>query len=124
MEKTVGNHFLCAIMKAQKAKEGSGYEKIRSQDGNGGHKERKNALAVYGGLTDQDPELVGSFDSREQALECYKNVYTGVKDCGNGRYEHDCKWIEVNEYDEDGEWVGGGDWTDLEFSDADGEADE
>ena len=68
-------------------------------------KNGKNALAVYGGLTDQYPELVGSFDSREQALECYKNVYTGVKDCGNGRYEHDCKWIEINEYDEDGEWV-------------------
>lgn len=87
-------------------------------------KNGKNALAVYGGLTDQYPELVGSFDTHEEALECYKSVYTGVKDCGNGRYEHDCKWIEVNEYDEDGEWVGGGDWTDLEFPDAKEEEDD
>lgn len=40
-EKLLTTIFLCAIMKVQKAKEGSGYEKIRSQDGNGGHEERE-----------------------------------------------------------------------------------
>lgn len=77
----------------------------------------KNALRVFGNKVDQDTTLVAAFDRLEDAQAVYQKEYSGVKCCGNRLYEHTCKLIEVNEYDDDGEWISGGDWLVTDFPD-------
>lgn len=67
-------------------------------------------------------QLIKSFDSLEDAKKAlskkesdiYKFQSHGLYHCGITQF-----FIEENEYDEDGEWVSGGDvwgWTPLNFS--------
>lgn len=56
--------------------------------------------------------LVGSFDTKEEAEKCYNGVSTETRASYYGSqvgYVHEFKVLEENEYDEDGEWIGGGD---------------
>lgn len=67
---------------------------------------------------DQDTELVGSFDTEAEARACYDSVSIGATETsayGMPLYIHDCKLIEINEYDDDGHWVDGGDWLCYDF---------
>lgn len=75
-------------------------------------------LKTFNSKIDQDTELVASFDTEAEARACYANVYSGAKETSyNGMllYIHDCKLIEVNEYDDDGNWIDGGDWLCYDF---------
>lgn len=67
---------------------------------------------------DQDTQLVGAFDTEAEARACYDSVPSGAtetSDHGMPLYVHECKLIEINEYDEDGDWVEGGDWLCYDF---------
>ena len=67
---------------------------------------------------DQDTQLVEAFDTEAEARACYAEVPCGATettDHGMPLYVHDCKLIERNEYDEDGDWVEGGDWLCYDF---------
>lgn len=59
-----------------------------------------------------EPEVVKSFDNKDDALNELKNYSTEIRDfsspvgtmCSVTEY-----FVEENEYDEDGEWISGGD---------------
>lgn len=73
----------------------------------------KDCLSKFFNSTNQDTELEASFDTLEEAKAFYETLTTGVFYM-SGYYLHRCKMIEENEYDEDGEWVNGGDWIVIE----------
>lgn len=63
--------------------------------------------------TNQTMELVAAFDTLEEAKKCYENVKLDAPKrvgCAGIEVGFEGKVIEENEYDEDGEWIGGGDW--------------
>lgn len=75
-------------------------------------------LKTFTAKTNQGTELVASFDTEEEARTCYEKAHCGVtrtSDHGMPLYVHDCKLIEINEYDDDGEWISGGDWLCYDF---------
>jgi hypothetical protein len=58
-------------------------------------------------------ELVGSFDSFEEARKCYATVGTDVRKM-SGYYLHECKELEINVYNKDDEYEYTEDsWDDL-----------
>lgn len=75
-------------------------------------------LKTFAAKTNQDTELVASFDTEEEARAYYEKVHCGAtktSDHGMPLYIHDCKFIEIDEYNGDGEWIGGGDWLCYDF---------
>lgn len=60
-----------------------------------------------------DAELIASFDTADEAKEELKKYSTKVDEM-SGYYSMTEYYIEESEYDEDGDWVNGGDI--LEFS--------
>lgn len=63
--------------------------------------------------SNQTTELVAAFDTLEEAKKCYENVKLAAPKrvgCAGIEVGFEGKIIEENEYDEDGEWIGGGDW--------------
>lgn len=63
--------------------------------------------------TNQTMELVAAFDTLEEAKKFYENVKLAAPKrvgCAGINVGFEGKVIEENEYDEDGEWIGGGDW--------------
>lgn len=78
-------------------------------------KDGKNPFGVFQNLTNQDTELLESFDTLEEAIASFENYGATVRKDHYivTRYLHDCYVIEENEYDEDGEWVAGGDWWEV-----------
>lgn len=80
----------------------------------------KNAIDAFDKKTNQDTYLVAACDTLEEARAAYDDEYSGVRHSSHGGlplFEHFCKMIEINEYDEDGEWVSGGDWYASDFPD-------
>lgn len=71
---------------------------------------------------DQEPEVIKEFTDKEEALEALKDYqsevvkYEGV--CGS-IYKVTEYYVEENEYDEDGEFVEGGDVWDYSTMDFD-----
>lgn len=60
---------------------------------------------------DQYPEIISSFDSKEEALESLKGYKTKIIDysLATGTYYSVTEYyVEENEYDEEGKWLGGG----------------
>jgi hypothetical protein len=51
-----------------------------------------------------DRDIVGSFDTLDEARKCYAEVSTGIRSM-SGYYLHECKSIEENEYDGEGEFL-------------------
>lgn len=81
----------------------------------------KNRKAIKSGVTleadDQEPEIIKSFDTLEEAqkeLKKRKSSITRLSNHGMTYYLVEEYYIEENYYDEDGEWVeGGGDVWEL-----------
>ena len=74
-------------------------------------KDRKN---IKEGCTSdaQDPEQIKSFDTLEEAREVLKKYETSIRKLSNhslSYYKVEEYMIEENEYDEDGEFISGGD---------------
>lgn len=68
---------------------------------------------------DQDTELIRAFDTLDEARAFYEQLGTSCRELSAGgcRYFlHVGKCIEVNEYDEDGEQLGGGEWEAADFA--------
>lgn len=80
-------------------------------------KDGKNAFKKFNSLVDQDTELLKSFDNLDDARKFYDTISTSVRYMG-GFYSHECKLLEQNEYDDEGEWVAGGDWWVYDFPNA------
>lgn len=74
--------------------------------------EKKNAKNIQAGCSmDQNetfPTVVKSFDTKEEALEALKSYHTEIRDL-NSYYLVTEFYVEENEYDEDGDWLDGGD---------------
>lgn len=68
---------------------------------------------------DQEPETVASFEDKEEALEALKEYKSTVEKLSGGAgafYGVTEYYVEQNEYDEDDEWLDGGDvWKFAEF---------
>jgi hypothetical protein len=77
-------------------------------------KNGKNAHNVFSNDSNQTSKLVKSFDSLEEARKFYATIKSGVRKM-QSYYLHFCKFIAENEYNEDGEIIGGGAWWDMEF---------
>ena len=77
-------------------------------------KDGKNPIAVFNDLNNQELNLIASFDTLEEAKAELAKFIPTVKNMGN-YYNHECAVIVVNEYDEDDEWVSGGDWDSVSF---------
>lgn len=79
----------------------------------------KDALGKYVNQIDQNYTSVAAFDDFEEAKKAYEEEKTNVNYCGYVHgvplFEHHCKFLLKNEYDEAGEWVDGGDWCLSEF---------
>lgn len=61
---------------------------------------------------DQDPEIIKAFDDKDKALnelELYKSDICKLSGGAGTYYAVTEYYVEENEYDEDGEWVSGGD---------------
>ena len=86
-------------------------------------KRGKNALETYINSTNQDSTVVKSFDTPEESREFYATVDTSVRYM-SGYYLHECKFIEIANYDDDGEWIDGGDWLERDFPKYNKEADD
>lgn len=82
--------------------------------------ELKNIGEYYPGCVldknDADPVLLESFNNKDNALNALKKYKTGVRDLSS----HGIKYvlvteyyIEESEYNEDGDWIGGGDILDY-----------
>ena len=81
---------------------------------------KKTVEDIWFNSADQDTILLRSFDSLEDARSYYDSISTECKYRHYGSsslsyYNHSCKCIEMNEYDDDGEWVAGGDWLESDF---------
>ena len=60
----------------------------------------------------QEPETIKSFDTLEDAKEELKKYQTSIRELSNhgmAYFEIEEYMVEENEYDEDGEWIAGGD---------------
>ena len=68
-----------------------------------------DAQTKWANETNQETFLVKAFDTLEDAIACYNELSVTCRDMGS-YYLHEAKVIEVNEYDEDGEWIDGGEW--------------
>lgn len=75
------------------------------------------AMMAKGRSYSEDPEILNSFDSLDEAEEALADFTSDIRELSDavGRYYlvTECM-IEENEYDDDGEWYSGGD--DLAFS--------
>lgn len=81
-----------------------GYEEISWKD----RKKIMPAVAVQ--VIDSDPELIASFDTLEEAkneLKKYESV-VWLTGGSNPYYDITEYYIEENEYNEDGDWIDGG----------------
>lgn len=59
----------------------------------------------------QDPEIIKSFDDKDDALNELKSYKSDIRKLSGGAgayYAVTEYYVEENEYDEDGEWVNGG----------------
>ncbi|MBD5556838.1 MAG: hypothetical protein HDQ95_16235 [Roseburia sp.] len=62
-------------------------------------------------VTDQDPEIIKPFPDKDEAINALKGYETVIWELSGsaGRYYSVTEYyVEGNEYDEDGEWIGGG----------------
>ena len=62
--------------------------------------------------TDQNPEIIKSFDSKDEALEALKDYKSEILEfSSHGMIYFNVKefYVEENVYDRDGEWISGGD---------------
>lgn len=57
---------------------------------------------------DPDPEIIESFNTSEEALDALKGFKSSVRDFGR-YYLVEEYYVEESDYDEDGEWIDGGD---------------
>lgn len=71
---------------------------------------------IYEGCTldqqDQEPEILKSFDDKAEALKALESHDTEIQRLsgGSGTYYSVTEYyVQENEYDEDGSWIGGGD---------------
>ncbi len=65
---------------------------------------------------DQEPETLKSFDDKDEALEALKKYQSEISKLGGGAgtyYIITEYYVQINEYDEDGDWIGGGDVLDF-----------
>lgn len=76
----------------------------------------ENRTEIKAGCTlrqnNQEPIMIKSYDSKEQALEVLKEYKTDIRELSGtaGTYYSITEYyVEENEYDKDGEWVSGGD---------------
>ncbi|WP_300802335.1 hypothetical protein [uncultured Acetatifactor sp.] len=76
----------------------------------------KNRMQIKQGCTleqnNQDPEVIKSFDDKDEALNELKSYNSDICKLSGGAgayYAVTEYYVEENEYDEDGEWVSGGD---------------
>lgn len=61
---------------------------------------------------DQEPEIIKTFDDKDEALIELKSYKSDIRKLSGGAgsyYLITEYYVEENEYDEDGEWVSGGD---------------
>lgn len=64
------------------------------------------------GVEDSNPEIIESYSDKETALEALKNFKTEVARMAGQAHSYYIVteyYVEENSYDEDGEWVSGGD---------------
>ena len=80
----------------------------------------KNRDEIREGCTmeqaDQEPEMMESFDSLEAAREALKKYQSEVEELRGGAgtfFGVTEYYIQNAEYDEDGDWIGGGDVWDF-----------
>ena len=74
----------------------------------------KNRKSVKEGCTMdcQEPEVIKSFETLEEAKEEFKKYQTSIRELSNHGMTYfliEEYMVEENEYDEDGEWMAGGD---------------
>lgn len=76
----------------------------------------KNRAQIKQGCTleqdNQDPEIIKSFDDKDEALnelKLYKSDICKLSGGAGAYYAVTEYYVEENEYDKDGEWVSGGD---------------
>lgn len=75
------------------------------------------AMMAKGRSYSEDPETLNSFDSLDEAEEALADFTSDIRELSDavGRYYLVTEYmIEENEYDDNGEWCGGGD--DIAFS--------
>ena len=77
-------------------------------------KDGKDPFGVFHSLTNQDSELIASYDTLEEARKNFGEHIATVRKQNYRCYSHDCYVIEENDYNEDGEWEAGGDWWEME----------
>ncbi len=79
-----------------------------------------NAFGTFNESTNQTTEFIKAFDTLDEAKAFYATIKTDCRRMDGlamPYYLHSCKLLEINEYDKDGEWVGGGDWQYCDFPD-------
>ncbi len=78
----------------------------------------KNRSEIKVGCTleqdNQEPAVIKSFDSKEEALKALKGHKTDIRELSGGTGKNSYftvieYYVEENEYDEDDEWISGGD---------------
>ncbi len=76
----------------------------------------KNRSEIKDGCTldqdNQEPEIIKSFDDKDKALNELKSYKSDIRKLSGGAgsyYLVTEYYVEENDYDEDGEWVSGGD---------------
>ena len=64
----------------------------------------KEGCTIY-----SEPDMIASFDTMEEALQALSKHQTSIRELNNAvpYYLVEEYMIEVNEYDEDGEWTSG-----------------
>ncbi len=80
-------------------------------------KEKEDLILAWNEETNQNTKLIKSFDTPEEAKIFYESIeLQKTKGCQGGYYHVYGKCIEENVYDEEGDWLDGGDWLEYEFS--------
>ena len=69
-------------------------------------KKGDNPEEVWNNSSNQDMTLEKSFDNYEDAKAYYDKIDIGAKEM-SGYWLHQCKALDWNEYDEEGEWLNG-----------------
>lgn len=73
----------------------------------------KNRKSIKEGCTtDGESEMIKSFDTLEEAKKELEKYNTSIRKLSNGSlryFEIEEYMVEENDYDEDGEWIAGGD---------------
>lgn len=62
--------------------------------------------------SNQEPKIIKSFDGKDEALEALKSYQSDIQKLSGGAgpyYSVTEYYVEENEYDENGDWVSGGD---------------